>query len=86
MGKLRGFLEFERKVPKRLPVVDRLKNYREFKTSHFGRIDYVLPSKGIRVIDSKVYWPGKREPHRDWFTAPNPASDHRPVWADLEIR
>lgn len=62
-----------------------LKDYREFKTSHFGRIDYVLPSKGIRVIDSKVYWPGKRDPHRDWFSDPNPASDHRPVWADLEI-
>jgi glutamate synthase (NADPH/NADH) small chain len=31
MGKLRGFMEFERKTPRRLPVVERLKNYREFE-------------------------------------------------------
>ncbi len=31
MGKLRGFLEYDRKTPKRLPVVDRLKNYAEFE-------------------------------------------------------
>src|SRR3954452_17709487 len=31
MGKLRGFLEYERKTPKRLPVVERLVNYREFE-------------------------------------------------------
>ncbi|HEY6880331.1 MAG TPA: glutamate synthase subunit beta, partial [Polyangiales bacterium] len=32
MGKLRGFLEYERKTPKRLPVVERLKNWHEFET------------------------------------------------------
>jgi hypothetical protein len=62
-----------------------LKNYREFKTSHFGRIDYVLPSKGLKVVKSEVFWPGKSEPNREWFENPDPASDHRPVWLDLEI-
>jgi glutamate synthase (NADPH/NADH) small chain len=32
MGKLRGFLEYERKLPKRLPVVDRLKTWHEFES------------------------------------------------------
>ncbi|HEX5658216.1 MAG TPA: glutamate synthase subunit beta [Polyangiales bacterium] len=31
MGKLRGFIEFDRKTPKRLPVADRLKNWTEFE-------------------------------------------------------
>jgi glutamate synthase (NADPH/NADH) small chain len=30
MGKLKGFIEYERKTPKRLPIADRLKNYKEF--------------------------------------------------------
>jgi len=62
-----------------------LKNYREFKTCHFGRIDYVLPSRELKVIGSGVFWPGKNEPHNEWFSNPNSASDHRPVWLDLEV-
>lgn len=39
------------------------------------RVDYVLPSDDLTVIDSQVYWPNQ---------ADHP-SDHRLVWADLEI-
>ncbi|MDI9896617.1 endonuclease/exonuclease/phosphatase family protein [Rhodococcus sp. IEGM 1381] len=39
------------------------------------RVDYVLPSDDLTVVDSQVYWPNQAE---------HP-SDHRLVWADLEI-
>ena len=39
------------------------------------RVDYVLPSDDLTVIDSQVYWPNQAE---------HP-SDHRLVWADIEI-
>jgi hypothetical protein len=39
------------------------------------RVDYVLPSDDLTVRDSQVYWPDQAE---------HP-SDHRLVWADLEI-
>ncbi|MEK8070360.1 endonuclease/exonuclease/phosphatase family protein [Rhodococcoides navarretei] len=39
------------------------------------RVDYVLPSDDLTVLDSQVYWPNQAE---------HP-SDHRLVWADLEI-
>lgn len=39
------------------------------------RVDYVLPSDDLTVIDSQVYWPDQ----------PEHPSDHRLVWADLEI-
>jgi glutamate synthase (NADPH/NADH) small chain len=51
MGKLRGFLEFERAVPKRLPVVDRLKNYSEFE----GKLDEAeLAKQGGRCMDCGI--------------------------------
>ena len=42
-----------------------------------GRIDYVLPSKGLSVVDSGVERPTPRD------TSALPASDHFPVWLDL---
>lgn len=45
------------------------------------RVDYVLPSTGMRVVDSGVYWPLSTEPGADLLDA----SDHRLVWVDLEI-
>lgn len=39
------------------------------------RVDYVLPSDDLTVVDSQVYWPNQ----------PEHPSDHRLVWADLEI-
>jgi endonuclease/exonuclease/phosphatase family metal-dependent hydrolase len=45
------------------------------------RIDYVLPSREFRIVDSGVYWPLSTDP-----TAPLlDASDHRMVWVDVEL-
>src|SRR4249919_689058 len=51
MGKLRGFLEYDRKVPKRLPVVDRLKNWGEFE-SKLDEPD--LQQQGGRCMDCGI--------------------------------
>lgn len=52
-------------------------------TAQFGsrryRVDYVLPSKGLQVIRSGVYWPQPGQPGADALSA----SDHRPVWLDM---
>lgn len=54
-------------------------------TGNFGprvgnlRIDYVLPSVGLQVRDSGVFWPRPDEPGYDWTLA----SDHHMVWADV---
>jgi hypothetical protein len=44
------------------------------------RLDYVLPSRNLRVRDGGVFWPHPDAGERD-ITA---ASDHRLVWLDLE--
>lgn len=43
------------------------------------RLDYVLPSVGLRVVDSGVYWPTPESPQ----AALADASDHHLVWVDL---
>ena len=54
-------------------------------TASFGprngnfRVDYVLPSVGLRVQASGVFWPRPGEPGAEWLDA----SDHRLVWVDL---
>ena len=52
------------------------------------RADYVLPSKGLKILGSGIFWPAAGEPFfylTDTF--PNvPTSDHREVWADLRVR
>lgn len=45
------------------------------------RVDYVLPSTGMRVVDSGVYWPLSTEQGAELLDA----SDHRLVWIDVEI-
>jgi endonuclease/exonuclease/phosphatase family metal-dependent hydrolase len=45
------------------------------------RLDYVLPSHGLSVAGSGVFWPSPGEPGFEWLDA----SDHRMVWMDLEI-
>ncbi|KRF35314.1 endonuclease/exonuclease/phosphatase family protein [Nocardioides sp. Soil805] len=56
------------------------------------RVDYVLPSKGTKVLGSGIFWPvdsdplyyltGDYDPTRWPFTGV-PTSDHRQVWVDL---
>jgi hypothetical protein len=62
------------------------------------RADYVLPSRQIKIAGSAVFWPVREDPlfrltgvfdNATWG-GPNgvggfPTSDHRLVWADLEV-
>jgi hypothetical protein len=43
------------------------------------RIDYALPSKGLKVVDGGVFWPIDDEPGSDAVGA----TDHRAVWIDV---
>lgn len=56
------------------------------------RVDYVLPSKGTKVVGSGIFWPVDADPlyylTGDYSTATYPftgvpTSDHRQVWVDL---
>jgi hypothetical protein len=50
------------------------------------RADYVLPSKGIRIKDSAVFWPVQADPlFRLTGVFPFPSSDHRLVWVDTKL-
>lgn len=50
------------------------------------RVDYVLPSRQIRIVDSAVFWPASDDPlSRLTGTYPFPSSDHRLVWADVDV-
>jgi len=45
------------------------------------RLDYVLPSTGMALADSGVYWPKAGDPASDLVEV----SDHRLVWVDLRL-
>ncbi len=49
------------------------------------RADYVLPSKGLRITGSGVFWPVRSDPlYRLTGNFPFvPTSDHREVWVDV---
>ncbi|KFN45679.1 hypothetical protein N790_09470 [Arenimonas malthae CC-JY-1] len=55
-------------------------------TAQFGprngnfRVDYVLPSVGLAVAGSGVFWPAPGDAGADWLDA----TDHRMVWVDLQ--
>lgn len=47
------------------------------------RVDYVLPHRSIRILDSAVFWPTTDDPLFDLVGVfPFPSSDHRLVWID----
>lgn len=57
----------------------------KYHTSVFGlRIDYVLPSKNLRVSNSGVYWSPTDE-ERSELVHGNKPTDHRLVWVDFRI-
>jgi len=57
---------------------------KETRTSKWGRIDYVLPSRGLEVMASGIFWPAPGDPlHR--LVAGDASSDHRLVWVDLVV-
>lgn len=48
------------------------------------RVDYVLPSRRLKVLDGGVFWPTEADPlHRLTGRFPFPTSDHRLVWLDV---
>jgi hypothetical protein len=50
------------------------------------RADYVLPSRGLRVRGSGIFWPVPSDPlSRLTGEFPFPSSDHRTVWVDLRL-
>ncbi len=61
------------------------------------RVDYVLPAKRIKVVDTGVFWPSADDPLsrltgqfdfsqflRDGIGYPT--SDHRMVWLDIRVK
>src|SRR5690606_20647365 len=64
----------------------------KFDTADFAeppgniRVDYVLPSKSLRILDSAVFWPVSSDPLSTLTgTWPFPSSDHRLVWVDVHL-
>ena len=51
MGKLRGFIEYDRKTEKNIPVYKRLKNFKEFTIKPD---DKELEKQGSRCMDCGV--------------------------------
>lgn len=50
------------------------------------RVDYVLPSRQLRVVDGAVFWPAEGEPFFELTGVfPFPSSDHRLVWLDVTV-
>jgi hypothetical protein len=50
------------------------------------RVDYVLPSRSLRILDAGVFWPTSDDPlFRLVGTFPFPTSDHRLVWVDVRV-
>lgn len=47
------------------------------------RVDYILPSVGLKVVNSGIFWPVDGSPGA---AAAKAASRHRMVWVDLDIQ
>lgn len=51
------------------------------------RVDYVLPSKSLKVRDAGIFWPRAGTPGSELTGVfPFPTSDHRLVYVDVEVR
>lgn len=56
----------------------------KYNTSNWGmRVDYVLPSNNLRVIDGGVFWPTKEDPLYRLIQTRKASSDHRLVWLEV---
>ncbi|MEM8869726.1 MAG: endonuclease/exonuclease/phosphatase family protein [Pseudomonadota bacterium] len=50
------------------------------------RVDYVLPSVDLTVLDAGVFWPAQGTPGAEWIgTGKRVSSDHRLVWVDVTL-
>lgn len=51
------------------------------------RVDYVLPSHRLGIVDAGVFWPERSDPLSALTGVfPFPTSDHRLVWVDVDVR
>jgi len=51
------------------------------------RVDYVLPSADLKVIDAGVFWPKPNEPGHELLSVKDiKASRHHMVWVDIAFR
>jgi hypothetical protein len=51
------------------------------------RADYVLPSRGLKALKARVFWPVQADPlFRLTGVFPFPTSDHRLVWLDVRLK
>ncbi len=60
----------------------------DFRDTDVGnlRLDYVLPSNDMEILDSQVFWPLADDPLFELVgTFPFVVSDHRLVWVDVEL-
>lgn len=55
------------------------------RTSDYGRIDYVLPSRNLEVLGTGVFFPAEGDPQRELVLGPRRASDHNLVFLDLKL-
>ena len=58
----------------------------KYDTSGWGlRVDYLIPSKNIKIKKSGIFWPVSNE-NLSYLTEENASSDHRLVWLDIELK
>jgi len=61
-------------------------DFNDFPAPGNLRVDYVLPSKALRILDAGVFWPVRADPlSRLTGVFPFPSSDHRLVWVDVRL-
>jgi hypothetical protein len=55
----------------------------DFNDEYAGnmRVDYVLPSAGLRIVNCGVFWPTSGQTGHQWIDV----SDHRLVWVDVIV-
>lgn len=56
------------------------------RTSTYGRLDYLLPAKELKVTASGVFLPVSDSPRRTWVEGAARASDHQLVWLDISTK
>lgn len=57
----------------------------ERKTCDFGRIDYTLCARELKILAAGVFWPPEGDPLNALVASRENSSDHRLVWADIAV-
>lgn len=87
-AKIAGGANDEHKSPHENDTAD-FRDINDDGTNAVGnlRLDYVLPSKNLTIVNSGVFWPAENEADYDLVGPgfPPVSSDHRMVWVDVKI-